>query len=359
MNPDTGEFRDAQIFVVVLGTSNYTFTLATWSQKQADWIHAHVKAFEYFDGVTQILVPDQLKSAVRKSHRYQPKITASYQQMASYYQTVVIPARPYKPKDKAKAEVAVQIVERWILARLRHQTFFTLSSLNQAINSLLADLNRRSFKKLPGCRLSQFEQLDKPALKPLPAQPYEYVDVKLARVHIDYHVEYDKHYYSVPHHLVKQPVEVHATTNVVSVYAYGNRVACHVRSLIPGGHSTHIEHMPQHHRVMSGWSPQRFLHWAGDIGPHVKQMVERLLQRKNHVEQNYRTVLRLLNLAKKYSRERLNNACRKAININSYSVTSVKSILKNGIDQIQQQPPQQDDLFLESHENIRGEKYYH
>jgi transposase len=211
VNPDTGEFRQAQIFVAVLGASNYTFACASWSQKQADWLHAHVKAFEYFGGVPELVVPDNLKSAVRKVHRYDPDINPSYQQLAAHYQCAIVPARPYKPKDKAKAEVAVQIVERWIMARLRHQTFFTLASLNQAIRALLDDLNQRPFKKLPGTRLSQFEQLDKPALRALPARPYQYTHIKKARVHIDYHIEYDKHYYSVPHHLVKQEVEVQAT----------------------------------------------------------------------------------------------------------------------------------------------------
>lgn len=202
VNPDTGELHQAQIFVAVLGASNYTYACASWSQNRADWIKAHVQAFEFFGGVPEVVVPDNLKSAVTKTHRYKPDINASYQQMAAYYRTAIVPARPYKPKDKAKAEVAVQIVERWIMARLRHIQFHTLGSLNQAIRSLLDELNQRPFKTLPGTRLSQFEQLDKPALRALPTHPYEYKEIKRARVHIDYHVEYDKHYYSVPHHLV-------------------------------------------------------------------------------------------------------------------------------------------------------------
>jgi len=361
VNPDSGEFKKAQIFVAVLGASNYTFAHASWSQKQSDWINAHVKAFEFFGGVTEIVVPDNLKSAVRKTHRYTPDLNPAYQQMASFYQTAIVPARPYKPKDKAKAEVAVQIVERWILARLRHHTFFTLAALNQAIGELLIDLNQRPFKKLPGCRLSQFEQIDKPALKPLPAHAYEYVDIKQARVHIDYHIEYDRHYYSVPHHLVKQQVEVQASANLVSVYVQGQRVAAHPRSTRHGGHSTCTEHMPHAHRAIHEWSPDRFLRWAGDIGPQTQQVVTHLLQQKLHKEQNYRQILALLGSAKKYGRERLNNACARALTIHSPTHRSVKSILEKGMDRIkhEQATQSQEDLFLDAHENIRGEKYYH
>ena len=362
VNPDTGEYRQAQVFVAVLGASNYTFACASWSQKQADWLNAHVKAFEFFGGVPELVVPDNLKSAVRKTHRYEPDINPSYQQLASHYQCVIVPARPYKPRDKAKAEVAVQIVERWIMARLRHQSFFTLASLNQAIRVLLDDLNQRPFKKLPGTRLSQFEQLDKPALRALPAQPYQYADIKQARVHIDYHIEYDKHYYSVPHPLVKQAVEVHATDSVVAICHQGQRVASHPRSYRQGAHSTCQEHMPQAHQAMHGWSPERFLNWAGDIGTETREVVSCLLQEKRHSEQSYRRVLALLSNAKKYGRERLNQACGRALLIGSPTRSSVESILKQGLDRIALETPRhavQEELSLDHHENIRGEDYYH
>lgn len=362
VNPDTGECRQAQIFVAVLGASNYTFACASWSQKQVDWLQAHVKAFEYFGGVPELIVPDNLKSAVRKTHRYDPDINPSYQQLASHYQCAIVPARPYRPKDKAKAEVAVQIVERWIMARLRHRTFFTLASLNQAIAELLEDLNQRPFKKLPGTRHSQFEQLDKPALRALPAQPYRYAHIKKARVHIDYHIEYDKHYYSVPHPLVKQEVEVQATDRTVAIYRYGQRIASHPRSYRHGAHSTCQEHMPQAHRAMHDWSPERFLSWAGDIGPETRALVSCLLQEKRHIEQSYRRVLALLSNAKKYGRERLNNACGRALLIGSPTRSSVESILKQGLDQVPVASPDnavQDELSLDHHENVRGEDYYH
>lgn len=364
VNPDTGEERQAQVFVAVLGASNYTFACASWSQNQADWLNAHVQAFEFFNGVPELVVPDNLKSGVSKTHRYEPDINPAYQQLASHYGVAVVPARPYKPKDKSKAEVAVQIVERWIMARLRHKTYFTLASLNQDIRFLLDDLNLRPFKKLPGTRRSQFEQLDQPTLRPLPSHPYQYADIKQATVHVDYHLEYDKHYYSVPHHLVKEKVEVQATETTVVIYRQGQRIATHPRSYRKGAHSTCAEHMPQNHRAMSEWSPQRFLSWANDIGESTREVVSQILQEKRHKEQSYRRVLALLSNAKKYGRDRLNNACRRALLINSPTRSSVESILKQGLDQL---PLEKEDksnvheeqLSLDYHENLRGESYYH
>lgn len=360
LNPDTGEIRDAQIFVAVLGASNYTFSCASWTQKQEDWLSAHVQALEFFGGVPALLVPDNLKSAVRKTHRYDPDITASYQQLAAHYQTAIVPARPYKPKDKAKAEVAVQVVERWILARLRHQTFFTLAALNQAIGELLEDLNQRPFKKLPGSRQSQFEQLDKPALRPLPISRYQYAEIKQARVHVDYHIEYDKHYYSVPHPLVKQEVEVQASNSTVAIYQHGKRLASHSRSHRQGGHSTCPEHMPEGHRSFHEWSPERFLAWAADIGVETREVVKHLLAEPRHREQSYRRILALLSNAKKYGGDRLNTACGRALLINSPTRSSVESILKHGLDQIEASPAaDQVELSLNNHENVRGADYYH
>jgi len=362
VNPDNGECRFAQIFVAVLGASNYTFACATWTQNQADWLGAHVQAFEFFGGVPELVVPDNLKSAVRKTHRYEPEVNPAYLQLAAHYQTVIVPARPYKPKDKAKAEVAVQIVERWIMARLRHQTFFTLASLNQAIRFLLDDLNQRPFKKLPGTRTSQFEQLDRPALRALPTQPYQYAEIKRARVHVDYHIEYDKHYYSVPHHLVKETVEVQAGDTTVAVYHQGQRVASHPRSYRHGAHSTCPEHMPKAHRAMSDWTPDRLLQWAEGIGTETRRVVQHILQEKRHPEQSYRRVLALLSNAKKYNRERLNKACGRALLINSPTRSSVESILKQGLDQVPIEPinaTAQEELCLDHHENVRGKDYYH
>jgi hypothetical protein len=252
----------------------------------------------------------------------------------------------------------VQIVERWIMARLRHRVFFTLMSLNQAIAVLLEELNRRPFKKLPGTRLSQFQALDKPALRSFPASRYQYAEIKQARVHIDYHIEYDKHYYSVPHHLVKQVVEVQASRASVAIYHHGKRIACHPRSL-RAGHSTCAEHTPAAHRAMAQWSPERYLNWAGEIGQETRQVVDHVLQERRHREQSYRRVLALLSNAKTYGRDRLNNACARALAIGSPTRSSVESILKQGLDQVPLDTSSQDELCLNDHENVRGESYYH
>ena len=362
VNPDTGEVRTAQLFVATWGASNYTYAEATWSQNQADFINAHVRAFEFFKGTPKIVVPDNLKSGVTKTHRYEPDINPAYQQMAEHYQVAIIPARPYRPKDKSKVEGAVLVVERWIMARLRHQTFFTLASLNQAIDLLLADLNDRPFKKLPGSRRSQFEQLDQPLLQPLPKHRYEYQHIKKARVHIDYHIDYEHHYYSVPYTLLKQEVEVHANAQSVVIYHQGARVAIHARSYRKGGHSTLPEHRPKAHQAMAEWSPKRFLGWAASIGSETRAVVEHILQEKRHPEQSYRRILALLSNAKKFSPERLNRACGRALLINSPTRTSVESILKQGLDQsdlADAKMAQQTELGLDDHENIRGESYYH
>ena len=362
VNPDSGEIRTAQLFVAVFGASNFTYVEATWSQNQADFINAHVHAFEYFGGTPRMLVPDNLKAAIIKTHRYEPDINPAFQQMAEHYGVAIIPARPYKPKDKAKVEVAVLIVERWIMARLRHQTFFTLASLNQAILALLDELNDRPFKKLPGSRRSQFEQLDRPLLQPLPKHRYEYRHIKQARVHIDYHVDYQGHYYSVPHELIKQEVEVHASSQSVVIYSRGVRIAIHARSYRKGHHSTLPEHRPKAHQAMAEWTPKRFLSWAASIGVETRTVVEHILQEKRYPEQSYRRILALLSNAKRYSPERLNRACGRALMINSPTRTSIESILKQGLDRsdtAEQTMTLQAELELDDHDNIRGSTYYH
>ena len=358
VNPDTGEIRSAEIFVATLGASNYTFAMASWSQRKADWIDAHVKAFEFFGGVPEIVVPDQLRSAVSKPCRYEPVINASYQHMASHYKTAIIPARPLKPKDKAKAENAVLIVQRWILARLRHQTFFTLADLNITIKILLDDLNQRPFKKLPGSRLSQFELLDKPALRALPDKPYEYIEFKLARINIDYHFEFDKHYYSVPHNLVKSQVEIQATRDGVAVFFKGKQVARHPRSQRQGGFTTDANHMPEAHKRHQAWTPEKLISWAERIGTSTQELVMALLQKKRHPEQAYRACLGLLNLSKQYTPARLDAACQRALHINAPKLKNVKLILESNMDQLPL-PLAQQKNSTESHHNVRGSDYYH
>lgn len=363
VNPETGECRQAQIFVMVWGASTYTYAEATWSQKKGDWINSHVNAFDYFGGVSEILVPDNLKSAVTKACRYEPEINTSYQHMASHYKTVIIPARPYKPKDKAKAENAVLIVERWIMARLRHTTFFTLKELNLTIRKLLDDLNQRPFKKFPGSRLSQFELLDKPAMQALPETRYEYIEFKIARVNIDYHLEFDKHYYSVPHYLVKHQVEVQATQEGVAIFFKGKQVSRHARSYRQGSFSTDRHHMPKAHRKHQEWTPERLLKWAKEIGPSVVVVVQQIIARKKHPEQAYHSCLGLLNLSKQYDARRLDRACERSIRINSINVKSIRSILKQGIDQLDfplgDSQNTKKETTLNDHDNIRGSEYYH
>ena len=359
VNPRTGEIRTAQVFVAVLGASNYTYAEATWSQGLEDWIMSHVRCFKFLGGVPELVIPDNLKSAVTKACRYEPDLNPTYQQLAEHYQTTVIPARPYKPKDKSKAEVGVQIVERWIMARLRHETFFSLKQLNQRIDELLLDMNNRQMKKHPGSRHSQFMAIDQPALKSLPVHAYTFTQVKKVRVHIDYHVEVDKHYYSVPYTLVKKQLEAHITGQQVTLYHQDHIVAVHPRACGMGGHTTNDQHMPVAHQKHQQWTPERFERWAKDIGPDTEQLVSLYLQQRKHPEQSYRRCLGLLNLAKKYSPARLNAACSRALATQVTNLKSITDMLNKGLDQ-QPLPDSQIELLSEiSHHNIRGQDYYH
>lgn len=358
-NPLSGEVRQAQIFVAVFGASSYTYAEATLSQSLYDWIGSNGRSLAFFGGCPEILVPDNLKSGVNRACRYEPELNRSYQEFARHYGCAVIPARPYKPRDKAKVEVGVQVVERWILARLRRQSFFSLPELNRAISALLADLNHRPFKKLPGCRRSAFEALDQPTLRPLPEEAYEYAEWKVARVNIDYHIEVDHHYYSVPHSLVKQRLDVRLTLDIIEVFHAGRRVASHVRSRQSGRHSTQSEHMPASHRAHLEWTPGRLLNWGADIGPSTRDMVRHLLESKPHPEQGYRACLGLLGLAKRYGNERLEAACCRALASGSPTRKSVLSILKSGLDRQAELIILPTDAGIPIHDNVRGPGYYH
>lgn len=362
IDPQTGGIVAAQVFVAVLGASNYTYAEATLNQTLPNWIASHVRAFQFFGGVSALLIPDNLKAAVSKACRYDPQINNTYADMAAFYGTVVLPTRPYKPKDKAKVENAVLVVQRWILAKLRYQTFIGLAELNRAILILLKELNQKPFKKLPGSRQSQFEALDKNALKTLPSRPYEFAEFKKVRVHIDYHIEVDNHYYSVPHVLVKQEVTVRLTATTLECLYQGGRVASHTRSYRKGSHTTLPEHMPIAHQKYLNWTPERFLNWALEMGPATRDLVQHLLHHKLHPEQSYRTCLGLLALAKRYNRVRLEAACCRALAIGSPTRRSVASILEKGLEQ---QPLPEKIMTLSSsenkkqyHENIRGSDYY-
>jgi len=356
VDPHTGEVRQAQIFVAVLGASSYTYAEAHWSQDLVNWTGAHVRAFAFIGGVPEIVVPDNLKAGVKHPCRYEPDLNPTYQDLAQHYGTAVIPARPRKAKDKAKAEVGVQVVERWILARLRNRTFFSLADLNQAIRELLDELNTRLMKHLGRSRRELFEALDRPALKPLPEQPYEFAIWKKARVNIDYHVEFERHYYSVPHTLIHEEVYVRATEGTIEIFFNNQRIASHRRSNALGRHTTLSEHMPPAHQKYQEWSPDRFTRWAQTIGPHTTQLVQALLTSRKHPQQAYRSCLGLLRLASRYGEERLEAACCRALPAGIHSYKGVKNILDAKLDQVEPEEPAP--VVPPSHENIRGQTYY-
>jgi transposase len=390
----TGEVRQASIFVAVLGASNYTFACATTGQTQQDWLSALSRALSFIGGAPQLIVPDNARALVSKADRYEPELNRTTQQFAHHYQTVILPARPRKPQDKAKVEVGVQIVERWILARLRHRRFFTVTELDCAIVALLPELNTRAFKKLPGNRMQLFQALDAPALRALPSTAFEFARWKRARVNIDYHVQFEHHYYSVPCKLVRQEVELRITRTTLEVFARGQRVASHAllptahysgrqagsgthaRSIIKAGYSTVAEHMPAAHRAHAQWTPGKLITWAASIGAATAALVTRLLHDKAHPEQGYRACLGLMRLAREVGNTRMEAACTRAMAIGAPRYGSVKSILDRKLDQLcfagsavtdavtesaadVPRVIEQMELTLPEHSNVRGAQYYH
>ncbi len=353
----TGEVQEAEIFVAVLGASSYTYVEAQWHQDLPNWIGGHVRAYAYMGGVTAVVVPDNLKAGVTHPSRYDPEINLTYQEMAEYYGVAVIPARAGKPRDKAKVEVGVQNVERWILARLRDRKFFSLFELNQAIRELLVELNQRKMEHVGKSRQELFDLVDKPALKPLPVTPYEFAVWKKAKIGIDYHVEYDEHFYSVPSHLFPAEVFIRAAEKTVEIFLDGKRVALHPCTHAKGGHSTLKEHMPSNHRFYSEWSPQRFIHWAEKIGPDTTKIVQIELASRQHPEQAFRTCLGILGFAKKYTPEKLESACHYALANEIQGYRGIKNILVSQIAQLSSQEGLPQPALL-PHTNIRGKEYY-
>ncbi|MFO7558525.1 MAG: IS21 family transposase [Desulfobacterales bacterium] len=356
-NPETGETTDAQIFIATLGASNYTFAEASCSQSLPHWIKSHIHAFEFFKGVPEILVPDNLKSGITHPSRYEPEINPTYHDMARHYDTAVIPARVRKPKDKAKVENAVKFAETWIMAALRKHTFFSVAELNKAIAQKLVELNNRKFQKLNTTRREMYEKIDRPALKPLPAVQYEYAEWKKARVNIDYHIEFDRHYYSVPYQLRKEQVDIRYTDTTIEVLFKNKRVASHHRSYKASGFTTCREHMPKSHQKYLEWTPSRIINWAAKNGPHTAQVVMGIMNSRRHPEQGFRACMGIMRLGKRYSIERLENACARAVSIRSYSYKSVESILKKGLDKVPLQLDQAEGKSVD-HQNIRGNQYY-
>ncbi len=353
----TGEIREAQLFVGVLGASNYTFAEATSSQTLPDWLSSHARMYAFFGGVPRVTVPDNLKSGVRHACYYEPDLNRSYLELARHYGTTVIPTRVARPRDKAKVETGVQIAERWILAPLRNHSFFTLSEANEQITRLLHELNQRPFQKLEGNRRTLFETIDRPALLPLPPTPYSYAEWKKARVNIDYHVEVGRHYYSVPYTLVGTQVEIRLAAHTVEVFHTGKRVAAHVRGTRPGGYTTEPSHRPKAHQKHLEWSPSRLVRWAETVGAATGTLVQKILESRPHPEQGYRACLGLMRLGKRYSPERLEAAAFRALRSGAHSYRSVRSILEHGLDRIPLE--EQTTLRLpEQHEYLRGAHYY-
>jgi transposase len=351
----TGEIRQAVVFVGVLGASSYTFAEAAWTQSLPDWIALHVSMLAFMGGVPRQIVSDNLRAGITRACFYEPLVNRTYADMASHYGTAVIPARPYKPRDKAKVEVGVQVVQRWILARLRNQRFFSLAELNQAIRDLTDHLNDRTMRGWGTTRRALYEQLDRPALGPLPPTPYEYADWKLCRVNIDYHVEIERHFYSVPFRLLREQVDARITAKTVEIFHRGKLVAAHARSQRPYRPTTVAEHMPSSHRRYRDWTHERIQREAAAIGDDTAALVEIILRSRPHPEQGFRSCIGILGLAKRYDAERLDAACARALFLGTRSYSSVAAILKNAQER-KQTNPEQPSLF---HENIRGSGYYH
>jgi len=354
---DSDAVHEASLFVAVLGASNYTYAEASWSQDTACWIGAHIRTFEYIGGVPELVVPDNPRTGVIRTCRYEPDLNPTYQEMATHYEVGVLPARVRKPRDKAKVEVGVQIVQRWIVAALRNRRFFSLAELNQAIGELLEKLNQRQFRKRQGSRASLFAELDGPALRPLPAERFDLSEWSRATVNIDYHVEYDHSFYSVPYQLVRQVVEVRATPAVIEIFHKGVRVASHVRTHKPHVAVTHPEHRPKSHRAHLEWPPSRIVEWARTVGPFAGQVVEKILESYPHPEMGYRSCLGIIRLGQRYPTQRVEAAAERALRTGAVSFKSIQSMLRRGLDQ-QSLGDSTPITPRPAHDNVRGAEYF-
>jgi transposase len=353
----TGEVIEVELFVAVLGASNYTYAEATRTQQSPEWIRSHVNTVEYFGGVSRAFTPDQLKSGVSKACRYEPTIQRTYQDWAEYYGTAIVPARPGKPKDKAKAENGVRIVQRWILACLRNETFYSLVDLNERIAELLERLNTRVMRHYGASRRELFERLDKPALRPLPLERYEYAEWAEAGVGPNYHVHVAHHHYSVPHSLYRERLDVRYTATTIEVFFKGRRVTSHIRSFVRNGYTTKKEHMPKAHQKHLEWTPTRMVKWGESVGPKTAALITAILAERPHPEQGYKSCLGILRLGKKYGDERLEAACGRAFAVGARSYRHVDSILKRGLDRMPLDSRDDEPQPLH-HENIRGPQTY-
>ncbi len=355
VNPATGEVRMAEIFVAVLGASNYTFAELTWSQTLPDWIGSHVRLLRHIGGVPRLLVPDNLKSGVNKPSFYDPEINRSYGKMAAHYAVGVLPARPKRPKDKAKVEAGVRFAQTYILGRLRNQTFFSLEEANIAVAAVMADMNNRLLRKLGASRAELLESLERPALSALPAVDYEYAEWRLARVGLDYHVEIENFFYSVPHALIRQQVDARITQRTVEIFHRGQRVAAHQRRYGGPRHGTDVEHMPSAHRRYAEWTPERFQRWGADIGPETEGLILAIMSRRPHPEQGFRTCLGVLRLYRDLDPVRAERVSARAIAVGAFNYKSIASIIAHNLDRI---APTDSTVSVDGHANIRGRSYF-
>ena len=356
----TGEETRTKVFVSVWGASNLMYAESSFDEKLATWISLNIHALEYYGCCSRAMVPDNLRSAVSKASRYEPDINPTYAEFAEHYGTVIFPARPYRPKDKSRAENGVKLAKRWILFRLRNQAFYTLIELNQAIRVLLDDFNRRIMKKMKKSRRELFELWDKPHALPLPEKRYEFAEWKKAKVQFNYHIAYDNHHYSVPYTLIHKTADIKATRMLVEVYHQGNRICCHARSYKEHGYTTVKEHMPERHAKYLDWTPERILTYAGKYGPSVKALVQEVMAQRKFPEQAYKSCMGIIRLENRYSAERLNLACRRALTFKAYSYRSVMNILEKGLDKQESLSlsPSSAIAVTRNHENIRGAGYY-
>lgn len=358
VDPKGGQSIPSQLFVAVWGASNYTYAEATLTQQLPDWIGSHVRAFSYFGCVPKVVVPDCLKGAVSRACRYEPELNPTYAEMASHYGICILPARPARPRDKAKVEAGVLIAKRWILSVLRHRTFYNLADLNRAIQQLLERLNARALRKVKKSRRELFDLFDRPKAQALPEKSYEYAEWRVATVNIDYHIEIERHYYSVPFRLIREKLDVRLSANTLEAFFKGERVAAHQRSFIPYGHSTFKEHMPPAHQKYLEWTPSRIVEWAKKIGPQTAALVQKVIESRTYPEQAYRSCLGILRLEKHYSKERLEAASCRALKFGAVSLRSLRNILSAGLDRLQPDDDSSQSALL-THENIRGSHYYH
>lgn len=358
VDQSTGEVTFAHLFVSTLGASNYTYADVFPDETSQSWCQGQAQAFNYWQGVPEVIVPDNATAAIARPSRYEPEVNNAFRSMASHFGCAVIPARVRHPRDKAKVESAVGVATRWIFARLRNRTFFSLAEVRQAIRPLLEDLNNRPFKKLPGSRRTAFETLDKPTLKPLPSHTYEYAELHKARVDFDYHVEFEQHWYSVPYQLVRKEVELRVTAATVEVVHAGKRVASHARSFARGQSTTLDEHRPKAHRQYAQRTPERMISWAGSFGPATKRLIETAFERKAHPEEAYNRCFGILRLGKDYGSDRLEAACQRGLATGAVSYRSIKSILQTGLDRRPLPPSEYPNQLRIMHQNIRGAAYF-